>query len=119
MNIIKVVVQPFAGNSGERLLVFSILIVEKQYAINGLRIIRNRDCTLDVRYLSLHAHDRYKRKGYRTLYAVVPMCAAAHKRIRQIVLDTYEEKQRDVRKEPVNDERKNEIRPMDAPSVDR
>ena len=118
MNITKVVVQPLTGNSSGRLLAFANLIVENQYAINGLRIVRNRDGTLDVLYPSLHAPERYKRKGYRTLYAVVPMCAAAHKRIQQIVLDAYEETQRDVKKEPVNDEHKTETRPMDTPSAD-
>lgn len=94
MNITKVVVQPLTGSSGGRLLAFANLIVDDQYVVNGLRIYRNRNGELEVQYPSLHAPKQYKRLGYRTLYAVVPMNEAAHARIRQTVLAAYEDKLR-------------------------
>ena len=47
-----------------------------------------------MQYPSLHAPKQYKRLGYRTLYAVVPMNEAAHARIKQTALAAYEDKLR-------------------------
>lgn len=90
MNITKVVIQPLAGFPGGRLIAFVNLIVEGKYAVNGLRIVRNQDGTLDVLYPSLHAPNRWT-SDKRTPYAFVPMNSEAHCKIRDLVLCVYRE----------------------------